>query len=666
MIWMAENYDFRIEDEKTGSNFDWNIFQRLWAYIRKYKLLFITSVLLLAVATVFQLSVPFFTRMAIDNYMSQDYKYSVYTQETPDTEKLLLEDGTTLWITKDENGQFQLDYRKKEDRKGFNLSGDDRQYYLSPANMERLRNKDISSLNTLVLFLIFILSGNFFLTLGHVITANKMGQHVILDIRTTLFRHLLKLPMRFYDQNPTGRLVTRVSNDTQNLNEFFTTAVTSIIKDVLMLSGIFVFMLIISPQLTGYAMLVVPLIVLATVLFRIFARKAYRKVRTRLARINAFMAEHISGMSVIQLFNREKAKEKEFGDFNQKYYKSTLQQLLVFAVFRPTMDVLFYLGMATVIWFGARDLIAGTLTFGTLYAFINYIDMLFQPIRDLSEKFNIVQNAFASSEKIFKLMDEPEGIGTEIKGIKKNVKEGNIKFDNVRLNYESEKEVLKGISFDIKPNEQIAIVGETGAGKTSLMNILTAMYPIQGGDIKIDDLSIYDFNQKMLREGIAVVLQDVFLFSGSVIENIRLFKEDISREQAIEAAKYVHVDHLIDKFEKGFDTNITERATTLSAGERQLIALARAVVSDPKILVLDEATSNIDPVTEGLIQDAMEKVACNRTVITIAHRLSTIRNADRILVLHKGKLVEQGKHQELLEKNGVYKQLYRMQYDLSA
>jgi ATP-binding cassette subfamily B protein/ATP-binding cassette subfamily C protein len=322
--------------------------------------------------------------------------------------------------------------------------------------------------------------------------------------------------------------------------------------------------------------------------------------------------------------------------------------------------------MTTVIWFAAADLLSGTLTFGILYAFINYIDMLFQPLRDISEKFNIVQNAFASSEKIFNLMDEKEGIGVETKNISKSVTKGEVKFEDVKLSYDGEKQVLKGISFDVKPEEEIAIVGETGAGKTSMMNILTALYPIQGGKIKIDDVSIYDYQLELLRKGIAVVLQDVFLFAGSVLDNIKLFNEDISDEQAIEAAKYVHVDHLINKFENGFDTNITERATTLSAGERQLIALARAVVSDPKILVLDEATSNIDPVTEALIQDAMKKVSCNRTVITIAHRLSTIRSADRILVLHKGKLIEQGSHEELMKLDGVYKQLYRLQYDLSA
>ncbi len=662
---MAENKDYRLESETAGSKFDLEIFKRLWAYVKPYKLLFVFSLFFLGLATLLQLSIPFFTKTAIDNYMSQDYKYIISDNQLEDAIKINTE-GKQIWIQKSEKGQYQLMFQKAEKETGFNLTDGENSYYLSPEDMEILRNQDINSLNSLVIMLIFVMVGNFFCTFGQVITSNLMGQKVILDIRNHLFRHLLRLPMKFYDQNPTGRIVTRVTNDTENLNEFFTTAITSLIKDVLMLAGIIVFMIIISPKLTGYAMIIVPFIVLATVLFRIFARKAFRKVRTRLARINAFMAEHISGMSVIQLFNREKAKRKEFSDINQSYYKSTMQQLMVFAIFRPTMDLLFYLGMTTVIWFAAGDLLAGSLTFGILYAFINYIDMLFQPLRDISEKFNIVQNAFASSEKIFNLMDEKEGIGVETKNISKPIAKGEVKFEDVKLSYDGEKQVLKGISFDIKPEEEIAIVGETGAGKTSMMNILTALYPIQGGSIKIDDYSIYDYQLELLRKGIAVVLQDVFLFSGSVLDNIKLFNEEISNEQAIEAAKYVHVDHLINKFENGFDTNITERATTLSAGERQLIALARAVVSDPKILVLDEATSNIDPVTEALIQDAMKKVSCNRTVITIAHRLSTIRSADRILVLHKGKLVEQGSHEELMNINGIYRQLYRLQYDLSA
>jgi len=662
---MAEQKDYRLESEIAGSKFDFEIFKRLWEYVKPYKLLFILSLVFLGLATLLQLSVPFFTKTAIDNYMSQDYSYTVSTSKINEGIKIDAE-GQNIWIEKSEEGTFQLQFLKEEKGTGYNLTDGQTSYYLSPEDMRILRKQDIHSLNMLVIILFVVLIGNFFCTFGQVITSNLMGQKVILDIRDQLFRHLLRLPMKFYDQNPTGRIVTRVTNDTENLNEFFTTAITSLIKDVLMLAGIIVFMIIISPQLTGYAMIIVPFIVLATILFRIFARKAFRKVRTRLARINAFMAEHISGMSVIQLFNREKAKKKEFSEINESYYKSTMQQLMVFAIFRPTMDLLFYLGMTTVIWFAAQDLLSGTLTFGILYAFINYIDMLFQPLRDISEKFNIVQNAFASSEKIFNLMDEKEGIGIEGKNITQKITTGEVKFNDVKLSYDGEKQVLKGISFDIKPEEEIAIVGETGAGKTSMMNILTALYPIQNGDIEIDDISIYDYQLKLLRQGIAVVLQDVFLFSGSVLDNIKLFKENITDEQAIEAAKYVHVDHLINKFEHGFHTNITERATTLSAGERQLIALARAVVSDPKILVLDEATSNIDPVTEALIQDAMKKVSCNRTVITIAHRLSTIRSADRILVLHKGKLAEQGSHEELMKIDGIYKQLYRLQYDLSA
>ena len=447
---MAEHKDYRLESEIAGSKFDYEIFKRLWVYVKPYKLLFILSLVFLGLATLLQLSVPFFTKTAIDNYMSQDYSYTVSTSAINEGIKIDTE-GQEIWIEKNEEGTFQLKFLKEEKGTGFNLTDGQTSFYLSPEDMQLLRKQDIHSLNMLVIILFVVLIGNFFCTFGQVITSNLMGQKVILDIRDQLFRHILRLPMKFYDQNPTGRIVTRVTNDTENLNEFFTTAITSLIKDVLMLAGIIVFMIIISSQLTGYAMIIVPFIVLATVLFRIFARKAFRKVRTRLARINAFMAEHISGMSVIQLFNREKAKKKEFSEINESYYKSTMQQLMVFAIFRPTMDLLFYLGMTTVIWFAAQDLLSGTLTFGILYAFINYIDMLFQPLRDISEKFNIVQNAFASSEKIFNLMDEKEGIGVEGKNITKKITTGEVKFNDVKLSYDGEKQVLKGISIDIKP-----------------------------------------------------------------------------------------------------------------------------------------------------------------------------------------------------------------------
>lgn len=652
----AQSKDFRIEKEEEGRSFDLKIFKRLWKYMLPYSGLFYVSLIMLIGATILQLYIPYVTRNAIDLFMMKESAYSV-SQVSKEGYSLLAEN---LWAINDANGTFHL---VKTDS-GFNLADEQFSYPLTSQQTETLRRNDIDGLNIAVVVLLVLLLSSFFCNYIQVYFSNKMGQKVIYDIRRGLFAHILQLPLKFFDHNPTGRTVTRVTNDTENLNEFFTTAITSILKDILLIVGIIFFMFYMSKQLTAYSMLILPVIVVATWLFRFFDRKAYRKVRTRLARINAFLAEHLSGMSVIQLFNRESAKQKEFHEINQGYYRATLQQLTVFAVFRPTMDILFYIALSVVIWFGAKDFISGIMTFGTLYAFINYIDMFFQPLKDISEKFDIVQNAFSSAEKIFKLSDESEGLEVAKESGKKDVGNGSIQFDKVFFGYDKDNDVLKDLSFSIHAGEKIAIVGETGAGKTSVIGILTALYKIREGIIKVDDATIDAYDVHELRKQIAVVLQEVFIFSGNIIDNIRLFDESISKEQVIEAAQYVHVDELIKKFENGFETLLNERASTLSAGERQLIALARAVVRNPKILILDEATANIDPVTEGLIQDALEKVSLNRTVIIIAHRLSTIRNANRILVFHKGKLAEVGTHEELFSKNGIYTQLYRLQYEL--
>jgi ATP-binding cassette subfamily B protein/ATP-binding cassette subfamily C protein len=652
-----QSKDFRIEKEEEGKGFDFHLIRRLWRYVHPYRVLFYVSLAMLLCSTVLQLFIPYVTKDAIDSFMIREPRY-LFSEKYTEGYYQITDSG---WIREHPEGDYVF---KREGEASF-LTNGFQNIPLTGKQIRELRITDIRGLDKSVYILLFLLVSVFITNYIQVYFSNKMGQRVIYDIRRNLFSHILRLPLKFFDHNPSGRIVTRITNDTENLNEFFTSAVTSILKDVLLIVGIVGFMFFLSQQLTGYSMLVLPVIVVATALFRYFDRKTYRKVRTRLARINAFLAEHLAGMSVIQLFNRETAKENEFEETNHSYYRATLQQLTVFAIFRPTMDILFYVALCIVIWFGSKDLISGILTFGTLYAFINYIDMFFQPLKDISEKFDIVQNALSSSEKIFKLMDETEGLEPETPKGKEKVEKGAIVFSDVVFGYSTDNEVLKNITFSVNPGEKIAVVGETGAGKTSMIGILTGLYPIKSGIIEIDETPIEQYNIQQLRSSIAVVLQDVFIFSGNIIDNIRLFDNTISREETIEAARFVHVDHLIKKFEKGYDTLLNERASTLSAGERQLIALARAVVRKPKILILDEATANIDPVTEGYIQDALEKVTAERTVIVIAHRLSTIKNAHRILVFHKGRIVEAGTHAELFEKNGVYTQLYRLQYELN-
>ncbi|RKX50196.1 MAG: ABC transporter ATP-binding protein, partial [Thermotogae bacterium] len=492
---------------------------------------------------------------------------------------------------------------------------------------------------------------------------NYMGQKITHNIRMDLFKHITRLPMRYFDTTPSGRLSTRVANDTKNLAEFFSSVITSLVKDVFLLVGIVVVMLKMSIYLGTISLLILPLILVSTLVFRYFDRIAYRKVRTRLAIINAFLAEHISGMSVIQIFNQEKRKAREFDNVNKSHYKSLMEQLLIFAVFRPLMDLLYYLAIAAIIWFGARGILEGRVGFGVVYAFTSYVEMFFRPIRDIAEKYDIVQNALASAEKIYRIMDEPEEKYNEEQPVVKSLR-GELEFKNVWFAYNEENYVLKDISFHVKPGEKIAIVGETGAGKTSIISILNGLYRIQKGDILIDGRSLYEYNLQSLRKKLGLVLQDVFLFSGTILDNIRLFDKNISKERVHEVVRYIGAERFIKRLPEGYETEILERAGTLSAGERQLIALARAVLYDADILVLDEATANIDTETEAIIQKAMEKLSHKKTVITIAHRLSTIRNTDRILVIHKGELVEKGSHEELIKLGGVYYDLYRLQYEL--
>lgn len=521
---------------------------------------------------------------------------------------------------------------------------------------------DKAGLGKIVLIFIAVITGGFICNYVQVYILHYTGQKIIYNMRQELYSHLLRLSLSFYDKNPVGRLVTRVSNDMENLNEMYTAVLVNLFKDLFTLIGIVIVMLRMNLKVALISFTAIPLIFLSAIIFRRESRKAYRLVRVKLAKINAALSENISGMKIIQIFNREDYKYDEFSAINDEHRQASLREVFVFAVFRPSMDLIFSFSLALLIWYGGGKVLQNELPFGVLFAFVNYIDQFFKPINDLTEKFNILQSAMASAERIFLLLDKEE----EIKNIEAPKPLGRIKgkieFKNVWFAYEGENWVLKDVSFTINPGETVAFVGATGAGKTTIISLITRLYDIQKGEILIDGKNIKEVDKYELRSQIAVVLQDVFLFTGDIKGNIRLNNEDIDDEKIKEVATFVNADNFIRKLPNKYDEKVMERGATLSAGQRQLLAFARALAFNPSVLILDEATSNIDTETELLIQDAIKKIIKDRTNIIIAHRLSTIQNADKIIVMHKGRIREIGKHQELLDKKGIYYDLYQLQY----
>jgi len=529
---------------------------------------------------------------------------------------------------------------------------------LAPA----LRSHDIRQVGRLALLLIAAGVAGFALQYAQSILLQYIGQRIVLSIREGLFTHLEHMDLAFFDRNPVGRLVTRLTNDTETLNEMYTSVLVNLFKDVFMLAGIVLVMFRLSPSLALVSVSTMPLIAVATVVFRVKARNAYRKVRTALARINASLSENISGMRIVQVFNREAHKYSEFEATNAEYYAAGIDEMMVYAVFRPAMDFVASLALAILIWYGGSRVFRGILPFGLLYAFVNYIQMFFGPINALTEKYNILQAAMASSERIFQLMDTPIGIMDAPSAVQIGRAEGRIEFKDVWFAYNEGEWVLRDVSFTIEPGQMVAFVGATGAGKTSIISLINRFFDVQKGEILLDGINVKQLRLDDLRRSVATVLQDVFLFTGDIKANIRLNETGITDERIREVARYVNADNFISRLPRGYDEPVTERGATLSAGQRQLLAFARALAFDPAILVLDEATSSIDTETEMLIQDALPRLIAGRTTIVVAHRLSTVQHADKIIVLHKGKIREVGTHQELLAHHGFYYDLYRLQY----
>lgn len=600
---MANNLETYLdaEEEKERGTQDLVIFQRLWPYIRCYKSILISAFITLMFSTAIDLSIPYVTKYGIDTIINHPYP----------------------------NLSDQL-----------------------PAF------RQISLFSAIFLLLLVV---QFLFDYGQVYFSNLLGQKVIYDIRDKLYAHVLSIRYEFFTRTPSGKITTRIVMDTKNLSNFFTEVMTSLSKDIGIMVGVVILMFYLDVHLSLYTVSVFPVVILVTYFFKRYDRQAYQLVRTRVSALNAYLSENISGSMVTKLFNQEEKKKQEFHHYSQRLFKAKLSQTYIFAIFRPAMNLLYYLALSILLWFGSQDVRDGFITFGSLYAFTTYLLMFFNPIFDITEKYDIMQNAFASASKIFKLFDQlSESSGEKKIGL---IGQGRIEFEGVWFAYNHDQPyVIKDVSFQIQPHERVAIVGETGSGKTTIIKLISRLYDISRGQIRIDGHSIFHYPIDELRSQIAVVPQDVYLFFGTILDNIRLFRPEIKAEEAIKAAKTVYADEIIQRMANGYDTIVLERGNTLSSGEKQLIALARSVLFKAKIVILDEATANIDAESEYLIQKALTRISAGTTIISIAHRLATVKNSNRILVIHKGKLVETGSHEELLSRQGIYYDLYKLQF----
>jgi ATP-binding cassette subfamily B multidrug efflux pump len=591
------------EEEALDKSYDARLMRRLIQYLKPYQLQVLAAMLLIGVASLMQVSSPYLTKIGIDNYII---------------------------------------------------------------------HKDQAGLNRIVLIYLGIVAFGFFLGYIQTYIMQLTGQKIMVDLRLQIFSHLQNLPLAFFDKNPVGRLMTRVTTDVDVLNELFTAGVVTLLGDVLVLLGIVAILFYLNAKLALVAFSVIPLIFLITVIFKIKARDSYRRVRTAIARINAFLQEHIAGMSIVQLFSHEQRSFQRFDQINQVHLKANLDSVMAYSLFFPAVEVVSALAVALIIWYGGGQVLQRELSFGALVAFIQYSERFFRPIADLSEKYNILQSAMASSERIFKLLDTPVDIQQPKEPVRLGEIKGHIEFRNVWFAYNrvaakdgraSEWDwVLKDVSFKVSPGESVAIVGHTGAGKTTLTSLLMRFYDTQKGQILLDGHDIRKLDLRQLRSAFGFVLQDVFLFSGSIASNIRLGTPWITEEAIHRAAQDVNLDEFVQDLTNGYAEEVKERGSTLSTGQKQLIAFARALAHDPKNLILDEATSSVDTETELRIRDAIARLMKGRTSIIIAHRLSTIQRADKILVMHKGQVREMGTHQELLAQRGIYYKLYQLQY----
>jgi len=527
-------------------------------------------------------------------------------------------------------------------------------WYIVPKKMDGLTLFALVFVGTQFLRLVF----SYF----QVVLLNTVGQYVMFDLRREIYDKLQHQEVSYYDRNPVGRIMTRLTADVDALNELFTSGVTDLLGDLVMIAVILAVMFYMDWRLTLITLLTVPMLFAATTWFRKGARKGFDLVRIKIARIYSFLQEHFSGAQTVQIFNAEAKSLRRFNRINDEHRQANIDTIYYYAVFFPLVDLIGAAGIALIIWYGGYRVMQNALTLGGLVAFIQYISFLFQPIRDISDKYNVLQGAVVASHRIFKALDLPILINSPAEPLKRGRAEGRIEFENVWFAYNEEEWVLKDVSFTVSPGQSVALVGHTGSGKTTITNLLMRFYEVQRGRILLDGVDVRDWDLQSLRENFAVVLQDIFLFTGTVESNIRLGREDITDERIRWAANEVRADNFIQRLPHGYKSEVRERGAGLSVGQKQLISFARALAFDPALLILDEATSSIDTETEQLIQQAIARVMRNRTSVIVAHRLSTIQRADNIIVLHHGEIREQGTHQDLLLLQGLYWRLYKLQY----